>query len=160
MSENIDYIYDEITEIENENETLKKDNEELESKLNSNKQNIIEAQQKLEQIMKDLIDAGGFQKEETAELKMLDKIIEDSSNDNNKIKMKKCLDLLINFSNQYLDIYKKSTEENETEEKTYEEKLDELLQMSRPELVDMCKDKDLSYTGSKKKLAERLLESD
>ena len=26
MSENIDYIYDEITEIENENETLKKDN--------------------------------------------------------------------------------------------------------------------------------------
>ena len=95
MSENIDYIYDEITEIENENETLKKDNKELESKLNSNKQNIIEAQQKLEQIMKDLIDAGGFQKEETVELVMLNKIIEDSNDGNNKTKMKKCLDLLI-----------------------------------------------------------------
>ena len=89
---------------------MKKDNEELESKLNSNKQNIIEAQQKLEQIMKDLIDAGGFQKEETVELVMLTKIIEDSNDENNKTKMKKCLDLLINFSNQYLDIYKKSTE--------------------------------------------------
>ena len=98
MSENIDYIYDEITEIENENETLKKDNEQLESKLNSNKQNIIEAQQKLEQIMKDLIDAGGFQKEETAELQMLYKIIEDSNNESNRIKMNKCLDLLINFT--------------------------------------------------------------
>ena len=159
MSENIDYIYDEITEIENENETLKKDNEQLESKLNSNKQNIIEAQQKLEQIMKDLIDAGGFQKEETAELQMLYKIIEDSNNESNRIKMNKCLDLLINFSNQYLDIYKKSTEEEENNENTYEEKLNELLQLSRPELVDMCKDKDLSYSGSKKKLAERLLEN-
>ena len=32
--------------------------------------------------------------------------------------------------------------------------------MSKDDLVDMCKDKYLSYSGSKKKLAERLLENE
>ena len=156
----IDDIYDEIIELESENKTLKKDNESLESKILSNKQNIIEAEQKLEQIMKDLINTGGFKIDETSELIMLIELINNSDNKFNKNKMTKCVELLINFANQYLDIYQKANEVNDKEEESYDEKLSELLLMSKDDLVDMCKDKDLSYSGSKKKLAERLLENE
>ena len=156
----IDDIYDEIIELESENKTLKKDNESLESKILSNKQNIIEAEQKLEQIMKDLINTGGFKIDETSELIILIELINNSDNKFNKNKMTKCVELLINFANQYLDIYQKANEVNDKEEESYDEKLSELLLMSKDDLVDMCKDKDLSYSGSKKKLAERLLENE
>lgn len=156
--EAIDEVYDKLIELKDNTEQLENDNKNHESKLINNRKNIEEANLEIEKIMKDLIQKGGIKKEEIDELNMLFKLIDNASGEfsNHKTKMEKCLNLLITFSNQFLEAYKTSEEDNSEEVK--EEKLNELLQMSKEDLVDICKDNDLSHTGSKKKLAERIIE--
>lgn len=73
--------------------------------------------------MKDLVESGGFDKDNMKELQMINKIIENCNGEflEYKNSMSKCLELLINFSNQYLETYKTSQEENN--EVSYEDKL-------------------------------------
>ena len=158
MSETIEEVFDTINELKDSNEKLESDNKIKENEIINNKKSIEEANQKIEKIMKELVEKGGFDKENMIELIMLNKLINLSQGEfsEHKSSMSKCLDLLINFSNQFLEIYKSNEEEDSLD--NYEEKLKELMSMSKEDLVDMCKDHDVSHTGSKKKLAERLLD--
>lgn len=157
-NETIEIMYDTINELQDNTEKLLNDNKIKESEIISNKKNIEKANQKIEKIMKDLVESGGFSFEQTNELKILSKLINNSKGEfeEHKIQINKCLELIINFANQYLDIYKKQNEEVENVV-SEEEKLNELLEMSKEDLVDLCKDHDLSHTGNKKKLAKNLL---
>lgn len=158
MSETIEEVFDTINELKDSNEKLESDNKIKENEIINNKKSIEEANQKIEKIMKELVEKGGFDKENMIELVMLNKLINLSQGEfsEHKSSMSKCLDLLINFSNQFLEIYKSNEEEDSQD--NYEEKLKELMSMSKEDLVEMCKDHDVSHTGSKKKLAERLLD--
>ena len=160
QTETIEDVYDTINSIKINNEKLENDNKVHENEINNNNKNILESNQKVEEIMKDLIETGGFDKNLTPELKLLNELINSSSDEFSihKNKMIKCLDLLINFSNKYLDIYKKNNLLEESDSNiTKEEKIEELLQLSKEDLSDMCKDYDISHTGSKKKLAGKLV---
>ena len=159
-NETIEEVYDTINELTENNEILETNNKNHENEIVNNKKDIEESNQKIEKIMKDLIDGGGFQKDEMTELKMLFTLINNSSGEYETCKnsMSKCLELLINFSNQYLEIYEKSNS-TETTEVSSEDKLNELLLMSKEDLVEMCKDNDISHSGSKKKLAQKILDT-
>tara|TARA_Y100000768_G_scaffold379105_1_gene354377 strand:- start:17635 stop:18123 length:489 start_codon:yes stop_codon:yes gene_type:complete len=158
MSETMEEVYDKLTELKDSNKKLENDNKEHENEIINNKKDIENANQEIEQIMKDLIEQGGFKEEEMIELKMLIKLIDTSDKEfkEHKSNMIKCLNLLISFSNQYLENYKLSIQEANKEE-SKEDQLNELLLLSKEELVGMCKDNDLPHTGSKKKLAEKIM---
>lgn len=160
MSDNksLELVYDTINQLQDNNEKLENDIKLHENKIVNNKKNIEESNQKIEKIMKELINDGGFNMDETNELKLLNKLINTSSGEFEKHKnsLNKCIELLVIFSNKFLDIYKKTNEEVENPV-SEEDKLNELLQMSKEDLVDLCKEHEISHTGSKKKLAERLL---
>lgn len=157
-NDSIEKVYDTINTLIDNNEKLEKDNLNHENLIVNNKKSIEISNQQIEKIMKDLIEGGGFQIDEMLELKILTKLINNSSGEFEKHKnsMIKCIEFMADFANKYLEIYRK---QNEEEEKvvSQEEKLNELLQMSKEDLVDLCKEHDLSHTGSKKKLAERLI---
>ena len=158
MSETIEEVYDKLTELNSTNKKLENDNKNHESEIINNKKDIENANQEIETIMKDLIEQGGFKEDTMIELQMLTKLINISTGEfiEHKSDMSKCLNLLVTFSNQYLESYKLSNQADNTEQ-IKEDKLNELLQMSKEDLVDMCKEHELSHTGSKKKLAERIL---
>ena len=92
------------------------------------------------------------------EIQMIKKLINNSGKEfkDEKLNMIKCLDLLISFSNQYLENYKLSIQEANKEE-SKEDKINELMLLSKEELVGICKDNELPHTGSKKKLVEKII---
>jgi len=149
-------VYDKLTELKDSNKKLENDNKEHESEIINNKKNIENANQEIEEIMKELIEQGGFKENEMAEIQIIKNLINNSDKKEHKSNMIKCLDLLILFSNQYLENYKLSIQEANKEE-SKEDQLNELLLLSKEELVGMCKDNDLPHTGSKKKLAEKIM---
>jgi len=67
-------------------------------------------EEKYNEKLKELIDAGGFQMEGIIEIKMLCHLIKNcpSEFENKKEDMAKCLEILVNMSNQYLQLYKKN----------------------------------------------------
>ena len=158
MTETIEDVYDKLKELKDTNEKLEHENKHHESEIINNKKDIENANQEIETIMKDLIEQGGFKEDTMIELEMLTKLISTSTGEfiEHKSDMTKCLNLLVTFSNQYLESYKLSNQVDNTEQ-VKEDKLNELLQMGKEDLVDMCKEHELSHTGSKKKLAERIL---
>tara|TARA_R100000278_G_scaffold5642_2_gene8512 strand:- start:807 stop:1124 length:318 start_codon:yes stop_codon:yes gene_type:complete len=73
---------------------------------------IKENQKKYDEKLKELIDAGGFSMEGIIEIKMICHLIRNcpSEFDNKKQDMAKCLEILVNMSNQFLQLYKKQNE--------------------------------------------------
>jgi hypothetical protein len=73
---------------------------------------IDENQKKYDEKLKELIDAGGFSMEGIIEIKMLCHLIKNcpSEFENKKEDMAKCLEILVNMSNQFLQLYKKQNE--------------------------------------------------
>jgi len=74
--------------------------------------------------LKDLIDAGGFHMEGIAEIRAIIMLIQNCPEEVKPLQenMGKCLEILVNMSNQYLQLYKKDNEnlwndENEIENK-------------------------------------------
>ena len=155
-TESIEDLYDTMNELKLTSKKLLEDNKTYENEINNNNKDIEDANLQIEKIMKDLILNGGFQKDTMIELKILNEIINNSDEkySEHKNAIHKCIDMLINFSNQYLEIYKNQEEETEDIE---ENKEDTLLKMSKDELIDLCKEYDLPCTGTKKKLAERII---
>ena len=155
-TESIEDLYDTMNELKLTSKKLLEDNKTYENEINNNNKDIEDANLQIEKIMKDLILNGGFQKDTMIELKILNEIINNSDEkySEHKNAIYKCIDMLINFSNQYLEIYKNQEEETEDIE---ENKEDTLLKMTKDELIDLCKEYDLPCTGTKKKLAERII---
>ena len=104
-------------------ETMLKFNDEKEKELNKEeektKQNIKKLDKEEEKLnkqykqkLKELIDAGGFSMEGIIEIKMICHLIRNcpSELENKKEDMAKCLEILVNMSNQYLQLYKKENE--------------------------------------------------
>tara|TARA_R100001509_G_scaffold37491_2_gene20216 strand:- start:1814 stop:2131 length:318 start_codon:yes stop_codon:yes gene_type:complete len=73
---------------------------------------IKENQKKYDEKLKELIDAGGFSMEGIIEIKMICHLIRNcpSELENKKEDMAKCLEILVNMSNQFLQLYKKQNE--------------------------------------------------
>lgn len=63
--------------------------------------------------LKDLIDAGGFHMEGIAEIRAIIMLIQNCPEEVKPIQenMGKCLEILVNMSNQYLQLYKKENQE-------------------------------------------------
>ena len=104
-------------------ETMIKFNDEKEKELNKEeektKQNIKKLDKEEEKLnkqykqkLKELIDAGGFSMEGIIEIKMICHLIRNcpSELENKKEDMAKCLEILVNMSNQFLQLYKKQNE--------------------------------------------------
>jgi len=101
------YIQDCIEEQKIEEE-LKQNQMEIDE----NQKIIDENQKKYDEKLKELIDAGGFSMEGIIEIKMLCHLIRNcpSELENKKEDMAKCLEILVNMSNQFLQLYKKQNE--------------------------------------------------
>ena len=86
--------------------------QEIEEELKQNQMEIDENQKKYDEKLKELIDAGGFSMEGIIEIKMLCHLIKNcpSEFENKKEDMAKCLEILVNMSNQFLQLYKKQNE--------------------------------------------------
>ncbi len=80
--------------------------------IDENQKIIDENQKKYDEKLKELIDAGGFSMEGIIEIKMLCHLIKNcpSEFENKKEDMAKCLEILVNMSNQFLQLYKKQNE--------------------------------------------------
>jgi hypothetical protein len=90
---------EEINKInEEEVETYKKNLEKQKNKIEYNKK------------LKDLIDSGGFHMEGIAEIRAIIMLIQNCPEEVKPLQenMGKCLEILVNMSNQYLQLYKKN----------------------------------------------------
>lgn len=107
-------------EIANELQKLNKESyiqdcieeQKIEEEIKENQKIIDENQKKYDEKLKELIDAGGFSMEGIIEIKMICHLIRNcpSEFDNKKQDMAKCLEILVNMSNQFLQLYKKQNE--------------------------------------------------
>mgnify|MGYP003118806548 CR=1 FL=1 len=96
--------------------------EERNSKANPHKNDEVafdKNKKEYDKKLKDLIDAGGFHMEGIAEIRAIIMLIQNCPEEVKPIQenMGKCLEILVNMSNQYLQLYKKENQElwNENE---------------------------------------------
>ena len=70
---------------------------------------MIKMKEEYDKKLKDLIDAGGFHMEGIAEIRSIIMLIQNCPEEVKPIQenMGKCLEILVNMSNQYLQMYKK-----------------------------------------------------
>ena len=67
--------------------------------------NLEELKKKQLSILKNLFDDGGLRTENILEIQMILKLIDEcEANDSMKLQMGKCLEMIINLANQYLNI--------------------------------------------------------
>jgi esterase/lipase len=94
-------------------ENMLKFNDEKEKELNKEKNELEKEGKKLkkeyDKKLKDLIDAGGFHMEGIAEIRAIIMLIQNCPEEVKPLQenMGKCLEILVNMSNQYLQLYKK-----------------------------------------------------
>ena len=81
----------------------------LEKELKESEKEIKELEKKYNQKLKDLIDSGGFSMEGITEIRAIIMLIQNCPEEVKPLQsnMGKCLEILVNMSNQYLQLYKK-----------------------------------------------------
>jgi len=91
------------------------DNRTYEEKVKDVRAKVEEEKNKKEydKKLKDLIDAGGFHMEGIAEIRAIIMLIQNCPEEVKPLQenMGKCLEILVNMSNQYLQLYKKENQE-------------------------------------------------
>ena len=111
-------------------ETMLKFNDEKEKELNKEeektKQNIKKLDKEYKQKLKDLIDSGGFSMEGITEIRMIIYLIQNCPDEMKPAQenMGKCLEILVNMSNQYLQIYKNENQELWNDENEIENEIE------------------------------------
>ena len=61
--------------------------------------------------------------------------------------------------NNTFDAQDQNTERRQADESVLRAERRRLLQLSKPELIRLCKQKDIEYSGSKQQMVDRLLQS-
>jgi esterase/lipase len=91
-------------------ETMLKFNDEKEKELNKEEEKL---NKQYKQKLKDLIDSGGFHMEGITEIRMIIYLIQNCPDEMKPAQenMGKCLEILVNMSNQYLQLYKNENQE-------------------------------------------------
>jgi hypothetical protein len=81
----------------------------LEKEIKESEKEIKELEKKYNQKLKDLIDSGGFSMEGITEIRAIIMLIQNCPEEVKPLQanMGKCLEILVNMSNQYLQLYKK-----------------------------------------------------